>query len=301
MLNLAVQLTQNSSNNNTSQVKEWHRFVRIFIARPAVTMGCFILLLFIIVAVFARWLAPFNPNQMNMMVTLAQPGIDGYLLGTDTLGRDVLSRLIFGARIALIVGFVTTTISAVVGITLGITAGYFGGWVNTIIMRATDALIAFPRVLLALVIASVLGGGIRNLIIALSITAISQYTRMTNGVTLSLKENDYVLAGRVMGASDIRQMATHILPNALAPLIVQMTLQLGFMILSEAGLSFLGVGVNPPTAAWGSMVFEGYPYLQENPALSLAPGVAIILVVFACNMVGDGLRDALDPKLRGQI
>jgi len=273
----------------------------VFTARPGVSIGCFILFLFLIVAVFAGWLAPFDPNQMDMFSTLSKPGVGGHLLGTDPLGRDILSRLIYGARIALIVGFVTTTISAVVGIALGITAGYFGGWVNTIIMRLTDALIAFPRVLLALVIAAVLGGGVRNLIIALSIGAISQYTRMTNGVTLSLKENDYMLAGRVMGAGNLRQMAFHLLPNALAPLIVQMTLQLGFMILSEAGLSFLGVGVNPPTAAWGSMVFEGYPYLQENWILSLAPGVAIILVVFACNMVGDGLRDALDPKLRGKI
>lgn len=298
---MAAQTTQNTLKDSTPRITEWHRLFRVFTARPGVSIGCFILFLFLIVAVFAGWLAPFDPNQMDMFSTLSKPGVGGHLLGTDPLGRDILSRLIYGARIALIVGFVTTTISAVVGIALGITAGYFGGWVNTIIMRLTDALIAFPRVLLALVIAAVLGGGVRNLIIALSIGAISQYTRMTNGVTLSLKENDYMLAGRVMGAGNLRQMAFHLLPNALAPLIVQMTLQLGFMILSEAGLSFLGVGVNPPTAAWGSMVFEGYPYLQENWILSLAPGVAIILVVFACNMVGDGLRDALDPKLRGKI
>jgi len=298
---VAAEITKDHYKKNTSKFNEWRRLVRVFTARPGVAIGCSILFLFLFTAVFARWLAPYDPNQIDLFAIKIQPGMDGHLLGTDLLGRDILSRLIFGARVALTVGFITTILSAVFGITLGIVAGYFGGWVNTIIMRITDALIAFPRVLLALVIAAVLGGGIRNLIIALCIGGISPYIRMSNGVTLSLKENDYVLAGRVMGAGNLRQMATHILPNALAPLIVQMTLQLGFMIMSEAGLSFLGVGVNPPTAAWGSMVFEGYPYLQTNPVLSLSPGVAIILVVFACNMVGDGLRDALDPKLRGKI
>jgi ABC-type dipeptide/oligopeptide/nickel transport system permease subunit len=285
----------------TPRFSEWRRLFRVFTARPGVTVGCIILLLFVLIAVFARWLSPYDPNQIDLINIMLTPGSEGHLLGTDLLGRDILSRLIYGARVALFVSFVTTLLSAAIGITFGTIAGYFGGWVNTIIMRITDALIAFPRVLLALVIAAVLGGGIRNLIIALCIGGIAHYMRMTNGVTLSIKENDYVLAGRVMGAGNLRQMATHIFPNALAPLIVQMTLQLGFMIMAEAGLSFLGVGVLPPTAAWGSMVFEGYSHLHSNPILSLAPGMAIILVVFACNMVGDGLRDALDPKLRGKI
>lgn len=283
------------------RVSEWRRVLRILTSRPGVAAGCFILLLVLIAAVFAKWLAPFNPNQINMAEVLVQPGIGGHLLGTDNLGRDIVSRLIYGARIALIVGFITTAISAAIGVTVGLIAGYFGRWVNMIIMRLTDTLMSIPRVLLALVIAAVLGGGIQNLIIALVVGSLPSYIRITNGLTISLIENDYVLAGRAMGAGNIRQMLTHVLPNALAPIIVQMTLQFGFVILSEAGLSFLGVGIKPPTAAWGSMIYQGYTYLQTNPIISLAPGVAIMLVVFAFNMVGDGLRDVLDPKLRGKI
>jgi peptide/nickel transport system permease protein len=168
-------------------------------------------------------------------------------------------------------------------------------------MRAMDALMCFPMLLLALVIAAVLGGGIWNVIIALSIATIPGYARVTHGVTLSIRENDYIMAERSMGAGDIRTMLGHILPNAFPPLIVLMTMQLGALILAEAGLSFLGIGINPPGAAWGAMVWDGYKYLVSNPALWLAPGLAIMLVVFAFNMVGDGLRDALDPRLRGLL
>jgi len=170
-----------------------------------------------------------------------------------------------------------------------------------IIMRAMDALMSFPMILLALVVASVLGGGIQNVIIALSIAITPAYARVIHGLTLSIRENDYILAQRAMGASNIRTMLGHILPNALPPMIVQITLQLGALILAEAGLSFLGIGIKPPGAAWGSMVNDGYKYLLNNPLLSFAPGLAIMLVVFAFNMVGDGLRDALDPRLRGLL
>jgi peptide/nickel transport system permease protein len=282
-------------------MKDLRRMGRVLVSRPGVTVGVCILLAVIIFAVFAKWIAPFDPDRTNMTQVLVQPGVQGHLLGTDNLGRDIVSRLIFGAQTALIVGFICTFLSAIIGVTLGITAGYFGKWVSTGIMRVVDAIMAFPNVLLALLIASILGGGIQNVVIALTVGAIAVYVRITNGLTLSLKENDYVLAGRAMGASNLRQMLTHIFPNLLAPVIVQMTLQLGFVILAEAGLSFLGVGIAPPTSAWGSMVFQGYVYLETNPFISLAPGVAIMLVVFAVNMVGDGLRDALDPKLRGKI
>ncbi len=291
----------NQDKQMSAAMKDLRRMGRVIISRPGVTVGVCILLLVIICAVFAPWISPFDPDKTNMAEVLLQPGEKGHLLGTDNLGRDIVARLIFGARTALIVGFICTFLSAIIGITLGITAGYFGKWVSTAIMRVVDAIMSFPNVLLALLIASVLGGGIQNVIIALTVGAIAVYVRITNGLTLSLKENDYVLAGRAMGASNLRQMVTHIFPNLLAPVIVQMTLQLGFVVLAEAGLSFLGVGIAPPTSAWGSMVFQGYVYLETNPVISLAPGVAIMLVVFGVNMVGDGLRDALDPKLRGKI
>jgi ABC-type dipeptide/oligopeptide/nickel transport system permease subunit len=199
------------------------------------------------------------------------------------------------------VGFISVGVASVIGITLGLIAGYFSGIANIVIMRTMDAFMCFPMILLALVIAAVLGGGLHNVIIALSVAIIPGYARVTHGLTLSIIENDYILAERAMGSGNIRTMVGHILPNAFPPLIVLMTMQLGNLILAEAGLSFLGIGIEPPGAAWGAMVNDGYRYLLKNPVLSFAPGLAIMLVVFAFNIVGDGLRDALDPRLRGRL
>jgi ABC-type dipeptide/oligopeptide/nickel transport system permease subunit len=201
-----------------------------------------------------------------------------------------------------LVGFVTTAVGASIGMVLGMVAGFFShNVINMIIMRLMDLLISFPMIILALFIAAILGGGIQNVIIALAVAALPGYARVMCGLTLSIKENDYVLAGQAIGASSKRNMFFHILPNALPQMIVLITLQLGGLILAEAGLSFLGIGVKPPDAAWGAMVNDGYRYLVTNPVLSFAPGIAIMLVVFAFNMVGDGLRDALDPRLRGTL
>jgi peptide/nickel transport system permease protein len=282
------------------RVSEWRRFRRVFLARGMVVFGLVVLLLLFFTAIFAALLAPYDPYMPGQAPSLVQPSWQ-HLLGTDLLGRDTLSRLIYGSRTALMVGFISVGVASVIGVTLGITAGYFGRALNIVIMRGMDALLCFPMILLALVVASVLGGGIQNVIIALSIATIPGYARVTCGLTLSLKENDYVLAQRSMGSGDIRTMLRHILPNAFAPLIVLMTMQLGNLILAEAGLSFLGIGIEPPGAAWGAMVSDGYRYLRSNAVLSFAPGVAIMLVVFAFNMVGDGLRDALDPRLRGLL
>jgi ABC-type dipeptide/oligopeptide/nickel transport system permease subunit len=201
----------------------------------------------------------------------------------------------------MIIGISAVVIAAVLGITLGLLAGYIGGIVNAIIMRFTDSLMAFPMMMLVLIIAAVLGQGLVNICISLGIGMMAGYARMVCGQVLAVKENDYVLAQRVTGSSQWRVMVLHILPNCLAPLIVMMTMMLGSAILAEAGLSFLGVGINPPEAAWGAMVNAGYKYLLSYPLLSLIPGIAIMLVVFAFNMVGDGLRDALDPRLRGTL
>jgi peptide/nickel transport system permease protein len=210
-------------------------------------------------------------------------------------------RLLFGARTALIVGFVTVFLSAFIGVMLGMLAGHYGSILSMIIMRSMDSLMCFPMIMLALLIAAVLGGGMKNVIIALTFASVPVYARVTNGLTLSIKENDYILAERSMGSSNMRIMLSHILTNSLAPIIVLITLQLGNLILAEAGLSFLGIGIGAPEAAWGSMVNDGYKYLLTNPILSISPGVAIMLVVLAFNIVGDGLRDALDPRLRGLL
>jgi peptide/nickel transport system permease protein len=282
------------------RVSGWRRFRRVFFQRKLVIFGLVVLVLLVFTAIFAGWLAPHDPYRGDLADSLSQPCRE-YPLGTDIQGRDALSRLIFGTRTALLVGFLTVGIAAIVGIALGLVAGHFGGFISMIIMRFMDALMGFPMLLLALVIAAVLGSGIHNVIIALSVATTPGYARTMYGLTLSIRENDYILAQRSMGASSLRIVASHILPNALPPMIVLVTLQLGTLILAEAGLSFLGIGIKPPGAAWGAMVQDGARYLRTHPVLSFAPGLAIMLVVFAFNMVGDGLRDALDPRLRGLL
>jgi len=282
------------------KTNEWRRFIRVFFRRRIVIFGLFILVMLGLTAVFANWIAPYNPYKQHLRKTLQQPSKE-HLLGTDSVGRDTLSRVIYGSRTALTVGFVSAGISASIGIILGMIAGYFGGIINMIIMRLTDVIMPFPMIVLALLLAAVLGGGLQNVILALGIAMFPGYTRVMCGMTLSIRENDYILAERAMGASHLRIMLRHVLPNAFAPIIVVITLQLGFLILSEAALSFLGVGIKPPGAAWGAMVNEGYRFLVRLPILSFAPGGAIMLVVFAFNMVGDALRDALDPRLRGLL
>jgi peptide/nickel transport system permease protein len=282
------------------RVSEARHIMRVLLSRKIVIFGLCIILITAIVAIFAPWLAPYDPNKMDLKSALMGPTGE-HLLGTDALGRDMLSRLIYGSRTAMLVGIASIAAAATIGMTMGLLAGYFGGIINMIIMRTTDALMSFPMILLALTVAAILGGGLRNIIIAIGASLVAVYTRLMCAQVLSVKENDYILAGRSIGISNPRILLVHVLPNCFPPLIVMITLMMGSAILSEAGLSFLGVGVEPPMAAWGSMVNDGYRYLLSNPLLSFVPGFAIMLVVFSFNMVGDGLRDALDPKLRGLI
>jgi peptide/nickel transport system permease protein len=282
------------------RVNEWKRFQRVFLQRGLVLFGLIVIALLVFVAIFANILTPFDPYVGNMNESLEQPSWHHWL-GTDIQGRDTLARLLFGTRTALLVGFVTVGSAAIIGVVLGILAGYMGGITNMIIMRIMDALMGFPMLVLAILISAVLGGGIQNVIIALAVGTIPGYTRLMCGMTLSVRENDYILAEKAMGSSNFRTMLRHVFPNAIQPMIVLVTMMLGSVILAEAGLSFLGIGIKPPGAAWGSMVNDGYKYMMTNPVLSFAPGIAIMLVVFAFNMVGDGLRDALDPRLRGTI
>lgn len=279
------------------QISEFRRFRKVFLSRTVVGFGLIIIALLVFMAVFAPLLAPYDPYKPDLLNTLQAPS-SKHLLGTDPLGRDILSRIIYGSRTSLLVGLVVVSLASSIGMSLGLVAGYFGKWVHMVIMRFIDALMSFPMILLALVIAALLGGGMKNVIIALTIGLTPVYARLMCGQVLSVKENDYILIENAMGASNLRIMLRHLVPNCFPPLIVLITMMLGTTILAEAGLSFLGVGIEPPTAAWGSMVNDGREYLLTQPILSLAPGFAIMLTVFAFNMVGDGLRDALDPKLR---
>jgi peptide/nickel transport system permease protein len=278
----------------------WRRFVRVFFGRKVVIFGMAIIVALLIVAIFASFLAPYNPYSQNLRESLQQPS-PAHLLGTDALGRDTLSRVIFGSRASLAVGLISTTIGALLGMVLGLLAGYFGGWVNAFIMRLMDALMAVPSLMLALAIGAALGGGLTNVIISLGIAIIPTYARLMCAQVMTVKQQDYVIASEVIGGNDLRVMLTHVFPNCLSPLIVLVTLNLGVAILAEAGLSFLGLGINPPGAAWGAMVSDGYRFLSTNPVLSFAPGFCVMLVVLAFNLVGDGLRDALDPRLRGTL
>jgi peptide/nickel transport system permease protein len=282
------------------RVSEFRRFIRVFSSRGIVIFGLIIVILFLITAAFAHWIAPYDPYKQNLDQTLRPPSWE-HLLGTDSIGRDTLSRVIYGTRVSLMVGVIALGIAAITGMILGLIAGYFGGWIYAIIMRIMDALMAFPMILLALVIAALLGGGLVNVMIALGIALVPGYARLMCGQVLSIKENDYVLAGHAIGAGNIRVMVYHIFPNCLSPLIVMITMMMGATMLAEAGLSFLGIGIEAPAAAWGGMVADGYRYLLMAPVLSISPGAALMLVVFSFNMVGDGLRDALDPRLRGVL
>lgn len=281
-------------------INELRRFVRVMTSRGVVLFGLVIIGAVIVSALFAPWIAPFDPDAQDLDSVLQSPG-GRHLLGSDALGRDTLSRIIYGARITLLVGVGTVVIAASLGSVIGLIAGYLGGWIFTVIMRFTDGIMAIPPLLLALVVAALLGTGVKGVMIAVSFALLPGYIRLICGQVLSIKENEYVMAARSVGVGKISIMFRHVLPNCFSPLIVQMTMMMGLAILIEASLSFLGLGIKPPAAAWGSMVYDGYKYLIMKPMLSIAPGLAIMVVVFAFNMVGDGLRDALDPRLRGTV
>jgi peptide/nickel transport system permease protein/oligopeptide transport system permease protein len=282
------------------RVSEWKRFRRVFFSRGVVVFGMVVIIFMTLVAMVGPAMAPYDPYETNLRSALQGPTA-AHWFGTDYVGRDTFTRIIYGARTSLRIGLSVVFFASIVGMALGSIAGYYGGWTYTIIMRFIDAMMSFPMLLMALVIAALLGGGERNVIIALSISLTPTYARLMCGQVLSVKEHDYVLAAKSIGASDLRIIVRHVFVNCLAPLIVLMTMQLGSAILSEASLSFLGIGIQSPTAAWGSMVNDGRDYMLKQPILTVAPGLAIMLLVFAFNMVGDGLRDALDPGLRGRL
>jgi ABC-type dipeptide/oligopeptide/nickel transport system permease subunit len=279
-------------------VNEGRRFLKVMFRRRIVRIAFVIFLVLLFVAIFAPLLAPYGPNDQNLKWVL-KPAGEGHLLGTDALGRDLLSRLLYGSRIAFMVGIFTSLLGAAAGTVVGLLAGFLGGIVQTVIMRFTDALMSIPNLILSMLIIAALHSGIVAVVIAVAVAMFPGYIRLVNGQVMSIKQNDYILAEKSMGAKTKYILFKHIFPNITSPLIVQCTMTMGAAIMAEAALSFIGIGITPPTPAWGAMCFDGYKYLTTNPHLSILPGVLIMLLVFSLNMVGDGLRDALDPKLRG--
>jgi peptide/nickel transport system permease protein len=254
----------------------------------------------ILVAVTAPWIAPY-PEQgrgASDLQSRFEPPSAQHPFGTDNQGRDVLSRVIFGARIPLVISSVVAAAVLLVGPLLGGLAGYYGGWADEVIMRVTDVFLAFPALVLAMAMVAILGPNLRNLALAIIVTWWPWYTRLVRGMAVSLRERPYVEAAKVMGVRDPRIVLRHILPNAFGPVIVQITLDIGTVILEVAGLSFLGLGAKPPTPEWGLMVSEGVEYVLEQWWISVFPGIAIFLLVLAFNLVGDGLRDVLDPRMK---
>jgi dipeptide transport system permease protein len=277
----------------------WFYFSR---SRGAV-IGLAIFVLIVLTAVFAPFVAPHLPHDQDRTKLLLQPffmqgGDPSYLLGTDAVGRDILSRLIFGARFSLFIGVVVVTLSVVAGVLIGLIAGYFGGWIDTVIMRIMDIILAFPSLLLALVLVAVLGPGLTNAMIAISLVNQPHFVRLTRAAVLTERGKDYVVGSRVAGAGTLRLMFLTILPNCLAPLIVQATLAFSAAILDAAALGFLGMGAQPPTPEWGTMLAEAREFIQRAWWVVTFPGLAILITVVAINLMGDGLRDALDPKLK---
>jgi len=259
--------------------------------------GMGIACLILLVAALADVIAPYGYAEMHPAEMLEAPSRK-YLLGTDQMGRDVLSRVFYGARISIYVGVVSTLFGALMGIPLGVVAAYYGGIIDNAIMRLIDIWLAFPNILLALVISVVLGPSVTNVVIALAIVRVPTQARVMRGMALSIKENDYVQAARAVGARDHRLLLRHILPNCMAPIIVLGTLEVGTAIIVEAALSFLGFGTQPPTPSWGWDLRANVVFIEDNPWIAIFPGLAIFITVLGFNLFGDGLRDALDPRLK---
>ncbi|KQT42094.1 peptide transporter [Aureimonas sp. Leaf454] len=274
-----------------------------FSVNKGAVIGLAVFAAIVLIAIFAPWLAPHDPAIQDRSALLVPPvwqdgGTWTYILGTDAVGRDLLSRLIYGSRFSLFVGVIVVSIAVSTGIVLGLLAGYVGGWVDTLIMRVMDVILAFPSLLLALVLVAILGPGLGNAMIAIALVLQPHFVRLTRAAVLAEKNREYVIAARVVGAGPIRLMVSTILPNCLGPLIVQGTLSFSNAILEAAALGFLGMGAQPPTAEWGTMLAEAREFVLRAWWVVTFPGLAILITVLAINLVGDGLRDAMDPKLK---
>ncbi|MFO8059502.1 MAG: ABC transporter permease [Bacillota bacterium] len=273
------------------------KLVRRFVRNRMATAGMIILLFILVVAIFAPWIAPFDPQAQNLRRRFETPSPDHWF-GTDELGRDIFSRIVYGSRVSLMVGFAAAFGGLVVGVVIGMLSGYYGGRFDDLVMRLIDVMMSFPGILLAILIVSVIGTGTLNVIIALAVWRIPTFARISRGSVLSLKEKEFVEAARAVGANMPRIVFRHLAINSLPPIFVYLSLSTATAILTAAALSFLGLGVQPPTAEWGLMVSTGRQFLRQAPHLIMIPGLAVFVTVLSINFVGDALRDVLDPRLK---
>ncbi len=273
--------------------RQWYRFRK----RPIAVIGFFIVLIFIVIAFVAPLIAPYDPYATDFKNMLAKPS-SAHFLGTDELGRDILSRILYGSRISLAIGLAAVGIAMLIGVPLGLIAGYYGGKLDNFIMRTIDILMAFPSILLAIVVVSILGPGLQNTIIAVSVFSVASFARLARGEVLNIKNQEFIEASRALGAGNGWIIYWHILPNTISPLIVWTTLNVSSAILTAAGLGFLGLGAQPPLPEWGAMLAKGREYLLIAPHITTFTGLAILLLALGLNLLGDGLRDILDPRLK---
>ena len=292
-----AQLQTDEQKARKRSIGLWEDAFRRLVRNRLAMFGAFVLLIILFMAIFGSSIVPYDPNGMDFTARFAPPSLE-HLMGTDDFGRDIFSRIIIGARVSLLVGLVAVGLAATVGTFLGLLAGSGTRITDEVIMRAMDVLYAFPAILLALAILAALGRGVTNAMIAIGVVYIPIFARITRGAVLSVRNEEFVLAARTLGAGQGRILLQHILPNVMAPVIVETSLSLAFAILAEAALSFFGLGTQPPDPSWGRMLSEGRSFFRQSVWMGIFPGLAIMLTVMGFNFLGDGLRDALDPKLR---
>lgn len=283
----------------TLSAAPWRRTMSRFLSNPTTGLGLVLCAIVVFAALFAPWLAPYDPNAQSILDRLAPPGAQ-YLLGTDQFGRDILSRILWGARISLVIAAASTTFALVIGGFIGMASGYAGGRVDRFVMQTMDVLLSFPSLILGLMVVALLGPSMTNLTVAIALTAIAPFARIARAPVLTVKERAFIEAGRALGFSHIRILFVHVLPNILSEVLVMFSMWMATAVRTEASLSFIGLGVKPPTATWGGMMRDGFDNILDSPWLSIWPGLAILILVLGLNMVGDGLRDATDPKLSAQ-
>jgi peptide/nickel transport system permease protein len=284
----------------SSRSRALHRFYRVFNANKTSWIGLGVFALVIVAACAAPWLSTHDPRAQDLVDQLQGPSA-AHWLGTDQYGRDIWSRILYGARISLVIGIVSTAIAMVVGSAIGVAAGWLGGKFDAAIMQIVDMLLAFPALILGLIIVAMLGANEQNIIAAIALTSIPTFARIARAPTIAIKEREFIEAGRALGLSDLRMVGVHVLPNILPEILVMAALWLANAIRTEASLAFIGLGVKPPTPTWGGMIRDGFENILNDPWLAIIPSLTVLVVIFALNLLGDGLRDAIDPKLRNEV